>query len=313
MQADPRYRVDVRLGLLAAAAVAALAAAVPAGGAPQKQVGFSPARVLANGATYVDPQGDSDFVPDIVLVGVSNDNAGTVTFEVGFTNRPDGLTADDVIQIRIDSDGAFYTGRNGFETMLQVSAYGLEVLKDADGDYALTDTPVRGVFSGGLLTLQMSIRDLADTASIRFYVAADSLSSSPGIYDWAPDGDSLFRYIVDVPLLLDAWQTVQPKAGTTAVLTGAFTTNDAVPGTVTCAATLLGKRIAGTGRWTTATVLPAVPPSPDIARPGPYAYKATAGCSFKLPKTARRKTLKGTITVSKDGVVVRRAFSYRVR
>ena len=303
----------MRLGLLAAAAVAALLAAVPAGAAPQKQAGFSPTRLLANGATYVDPQGDSDFVPDIVLVGASNDNAGTVTFEVGFANRPDGLTPDDVIQIRIDSDGAFYTGRSGFETMLQVSAYGVELLKDANGDYQLTDTPVRGAFAGGLLTLQLSIRDLADTASIRFYVAADSLSESPGIYDWAPDGDSLFRYVVDVPLLLDAWQPAQPKAGTTAALTGVFTTNDAVAGTVTCAATLLGKRITGTTRWTTTAVLPAAPPTPDFVRPGPYAYKATAGCSFKLPKTARRKTLKGTITVTKDGVVVRRAFSYRVR
>lgn len=299
--------------LAAAAAVVALVSAGPAAAAPQKQVGFSPARALANGATYVDPQGDSDFVPDIVSVAVSNDDAGTVRFEIGFANRPDGLTTDDVVQIRLDSDGAFYTGRNGFESMLQVSVYGVELLRDSNGDYALSDARVQGGLTSGVLTLQLSIRDLADTASLRFYVAADSLSPSPGIYDWAPDGDSLFRYAVDVPLLLDGWATVQPKAGTTAALSGAFTTNDAVPGTVACAATLGGKRIAGTARWTTTSILPAEPPRPDFVRPGPYAYKATAACTFKLSKTARRKTLKGTITVSKDGVAVRRAFSYRVR
>src|SRR4051812_18007299 len=164
------------LRLLAAAAAAALVAAGPAMGAPQKQVGFSPTRVLANGATYTDRQGDSDFVPDIVSVAVTNDDAGTVRFQVGFANRPDGLTPDDVVQIRLDSDGAFYTGRSGFENMLQVSAFGVELLKDAAGEYTFTDARVQGAFSAGVLTLQLSIRDLADTSTLRFYVAADSLS-----------------------------------------------------------------------------------------------------------------------------------------
>jgi hypothetical protein len=306
------YRVRV-LRLLGAAA-AALVVAAPAVGGPLKQVGFSPATALANGTTYTDAQGDSDFVPDIVSVAASNDDAGKVTFQIGFANRPDGLTQDDVIQIRLDADGAFYTGRSGFEYMLQVSVFGVELLTDAGGDYALSAARVDGALSGGLLTLSLSIRDLADTGSLRFYVAADSISPSPGVYDWAPDGDSLFRYIVDVPLLLDRWETVQPpRAGTTFSLPGVFTTNDTQPGRVTCAASLGGKRVGGTARWAPTPVLPATPPSPEFVMPGPYAYKANVACSFKLPKTARRKTLKGTVTVDKDGVVVRRAFSYRVR
>ena len=61
---------------------------------------------------------------------------------------------------------------------------------------------MRGSFAAGVLTLDLSIRDLSDTASVRFYVAADTFYPSPDVYDWAPDGDALFRYIVDVPLLL---------------------------------------------------------------------------------------------------------------
>src|SRR5688500_6120146 len=126
--------------------------------------------------------------------------------------------------------------------MLQVSVYGVELLQEAGGTYTFTDVPVEGDLTTGVLTLTLSVRDLADTASLRFYVAADSVSPSPGIYDWAPDGDALFRYDVDVPLLLVSWDAVQPaKAGTTFTLSGVFSTNNSERGTVACAATLGGK------------------------------------------------------------------------
>jgi len=302
------------LRLLGVAAVAALVFAGPATAAPQKRVLLSPATRLANSQTYTDPAGDSRGVADIVSVTVSNDDAGKVAFKIGFANRPQELSADDVIQIPIDTDGAYYTGHNGFEYLLQVSVFGVELLRDAGGAYVESGVRVNGGFSNSVLTLELSIRDLSDTASLRFYVAADTIDPSPDIYDWAPDGDALFRYTVDVPLLLDRWDSVQaPKAGTTLTLSGLFTTNDLERGSVTCAATLGGKRLAGTSRWTPTPVLPASPPSPEFVMPGPFAYKAATACAFKLPKTARRKTFKGTITVAKDGVVVRRAFSYRVR
>jgi hypothetical protein len=307
------YLVRV-LRALVAAAVAALAATGPAWGAVQKRVLLSPTTRLANGTTYTDATGDNLGVADIVSVAVSNDNAGTVLFKIGFANRSQELTPDDVLQIPIDTDGAYYTGHNGFEYLLQVSVFGVELLKDSGGTYVFSDARVAATFANNVLTLQLGIRDLGDTASLRFYVASDTIYPSPEVYDWAPDGDSLFRYTVDVPLLLDRWEKVQPpKAATTFALPGVFTTNDTVAGAVTCAATLGGKRIAGAVRWTPTPVLPASPPTPDFVMPGPYAYKANVACSYKLPKTARRKTLKGTIAVSKDGVVVRRSFAYRVR
>ena len=75
------------LGALAAALV--LPGTAPA--AEQKRaLFFSPATVLENGAMFSDPAGDSDFVPDIVSVSVSNDNAGKIAFKVGFANRAIG-------------------------------------------------------------------------------------------------------------------------------------------------------------------------------------------------------------------------------
>jgi hypothetical protein len=297
-----------------AAVVAGVMLAGTAAASPQKRLGFSPATVLANGTKFFDPDGDSGFVPDITSVLVQNDDAGKIVFGVGFANRFDGLTSDDVIQIPLDADGAFYTGRNGFEYLLQVSLYGVEMLVDRGGTYTFSAAKVEGAFASGQLTLELDFRDVADTAALRFYVAADSLSPSPGIYDWAPDGDALYRYNVDVPLLLDKWDAVPlAKAGTTFTLSGLVTTNNPERGTVTCASTLAGRRLAGTGRWTAMPVAAPSPPSPEIATPGPYAFKATAACTFKLPKTARRKTLKGTMTLTKNGVTVRRSFSLRVR
>jgi len=307
------YRVRViRIAAIVAVA-AALVLAGTAAGSAQKQAGFSPTTVLKNGAKFVDPQGDSGSVADIVSVQVSNDDAGKIDFAIGFANRNGGLTMDDVIQIPLDADGAFYTGHNGFEYLLQVSVYGVELLVDAGGTYALGDATPDATFGDGVLTLEVDFRDLADTASLRFYVAADSLSPSPGVYDWAPDGDALYRYTVNVPLLVDQWDGIPtPTAGLTWALSGLVTTNNTERGGVTCAATLGRRRLTGTGRWTAMPVAAPGPPAGEIAPPGPYAYKAAVSCLFKLPKTARRKTVKGTITLTKDGVTVRRAFSQRV-
>jgi hypothetical protein len=307
------YRVGVARLVAALAVVTALALAGAAAGSPQKRLGFSPATILANGAKYVDPAGDSGFVPDIVSVEATNDNEGKIELGIGFANRTEGLTLDDVIQVPLDADGAFYTGHNGFEYMLQVSAYGVEMLVDAGGTYTFDDARVGATFANGVLTLELDFRDVDDTAALRFYVAADSLSPSPGVYDWAPDGDALYRYTVDVPLLVDKWDGLPTaRAGLTWALTGLVTTDDVQRGTISCAATLGGRRLPGTGRWTAMPLQPPSPPTPDIAMPGPYAYKATVACNFKLSKTARRKTLKGTVTLTKNGVTVRRAFSVRV-
>ena len=306
------YRGDVGRALAAALAGALLLSGLAAAAPLRKDVRSSPGKVAANGVTYQDAIGDSGFVPDIASVAVSNDNGGRITFRIEFANRPQ-FTSDDVVQVRIDADGAFYTGQSGFEYMLQVSAFGIDFLVDRAGTYGFGTGRLEASYVNGVLRLDTNVRDFADAAALRFYVAADSVSPSPGVYDWAPDGDALFHYVVNVPLLVDRWNEPEAaKAGATFTVSGVQTTNNAFPGSVRCTATVGARRLTGTGRWTPTPVLPPAPPDPALPTPGPYAYKATTACAFKLPKTAKRKVLRGTMTVTKDGVSVRRSFSARV-
>jgi hypothetical protein len=305
------YRADVGR-VLAAAAATALLVAGAAAAAPLKRVGFSPTVAGANAVTFADPAGDSGFVADIVSVAVSNDNQGKVVFEVTLANRPQ-FTEDDVIQIPIDVDGARYTGHNGFEYLLTVSVFGIGLLKDDNGAYTPDDAEVEADYTNGVLRLALSFRDLADTAALRFYVAADSVAPSPGVYDWAPDGDALFSYSVDVPLLVDRNYALDPaKAGKTFAVGVAVTTNNATPANVTCSARLGTRLLAGKGRWKSVPVVPPAPVAGETPAERPYAYKADVECAFALPKKAKGKPLRGTLTATKNGVTVRRAFAVRV-
>jgi hypothetical protein len=82
--------------LLAATAVAAAAAVLPATGS------------AAGSVTYADPTGDGRGAPDIQRVAVSNDDTGRITFRIAVDALPDG--SDVRIHLFLDTDRNDTTG-----------------------------------------------------------------------------------------------------------------------------------------------------------------------------------------------------------
>lgn len=271
---------------------------------------------FANSMSFTDPVGDSGAKPDISGGTVSNDDAGKLTFTVTFANRP-VLSPGDYVEIFIDADNAAWTGNEGFEYVLDYSfdsSPATSELTHWDGSQysTVTSATVNGSYAGGTLTLSLSFRALDDTAKLRFFVYSDSGANEDDTdFDDAPHGNDVFSYQVKVPLLFDAFKApAKVKAGKGATAAMSVTTDDEVHGVVTCRATIAGKSVRGQGSWVGVLLVPRPSPAGDTA--SPFAYKGVAFCTWKLPKTAKRKLLKGTMTAAKEGLTVSRPFSARI-
>lgn len=272
-------------------------------------------RSSANSTSFADPVGDSGAKPDISGVTVTNDDAGKLTFSVAFANRP-ALLPNDFVEVFVDADNAAWTGDDGFEYILLYSldaSPATSELQHWDGTQYVTVTTatVTGSYAAGTLTLSLSFRALADTAKLRFFVYSDSSANEEDTdFDDAPH-EGVFSYQVKIPLLFDAFKApAKVKAGKSATAGLALTTDDEVHGVVTCRATIAGKPVHGQGSWVGVLLVPRPSPAGDTA--SPFAYKGVAFCTWKMPKTAKRKLLKGTITAAKEGLNVSRSFSVRV-
>jgi hypothetical protein len=290
------------------AVVIALVAAGGAAGIPR--------RSSANSMSFTDPVGDSGAKPDISGGTVSNDDAGKITFTVAFANRP-ALIPGDFVEIFIDADNAAWTGNEGFEYVLEYSfdpSPATSELTVWDGtQYSTVNTAtVNGSYAAGALTLALSFRALGDTARLRFFVYSDSSANEEDIdFDDAPHGEAVFSFGLKVPLLFDAFKApAKVKAGKSATAAMTVTTDDAIHGVVRCRATIAGKPVRGQGSWVGVQLVPR--PSPAGDTPAPFAYKGVAFCTWKVPKTAKQKLLKATITAAKEGLTVSRSFSVRV-
>jgi len=273
-------------------------------------------RSAANSTSFTDPVGDSGAKPDITGGTVSNDDAGKITFTVAFANRP-ALVPGDFVEIFIDADNAAWTGNEGFEYVIDYSfdtSPPTSELTHWDGTQysTVTTATVNGSYAGGTLTLSLSFRALNDTGKIRFFVYSDSSADEEDTdFDDAPHGEAVFSYQVKIPLLFDAFKApakVKAGKGATAALT--VTTDDEAHGGVTCRATIAGKPVHGQGSWVPLWLVTAISPAGDVATP--FGYKGLTFCSWKVPKTAKRKLLKGTITAQKEGLTATRSFSVRV-
>ena len=292
------------------ALAAVVLALVAAGGA----VGHS----AANSTSFTDPVGDSGTKPDITGGTVSNDDAGKITFTVALANRP-ALIPGDFVEIFIDADNAAWTGNEGFEYVIEYSfdrfdsSPATSELTHWDGTQyaAVTTATVTSSYAAGTLTLSLSFRALDDTAKLRFFVYSDSSANEEDTdFDDAPS-DEVFSYQVKVPLLFDAFKPpAKVKSGKSATAALAVTTDDDVHGIVRCRGTIAGKPVRGQSSWVGVLLAPRPSPAGDTA--SPFAYKGVAFCTWKVPKTAKRKLLKGTMAAAKEGLTVSRSFSVRI-
>lgn len=265
------------------------------------------ARLTGNAASYVDPSGDGASAPDISAVDVMNDDRGDVTVRVTIANRQ-APAAEDWLALFLDVDDVTDDqGSLQAEYAVVADSGGGHFLQLGDGEpqevppVALTS--FSSSFANGALTLRFNQRDLQDTTALNLWLRTGTDGDE---YDDAPDGDDVWEYRVISPTLY-VLAFAPPKAARAGqTVRGLLTVRGARQGTarIGCTATIGGRRVQGKADWFTFSV---------VAGGTASVVKADPRCAWAIPKDARGKLMRGTMTLSQDGLQVSRAFSVRVR
>jgi len=250
---------------------------------------------------YNDPSGDSGAAPDVTGATVSSTADGSMVFRVGITNLP--ASGDAQTLLLIDSDANPDTGR--------VDSAGADFffyVDQADSTYSFGrwtgsawnwDTPystVRVNTASTGVTITVNRTELGNTNQVNFWTRTRTAGGGEGNEDTAPD-DGLWNYDLNAggPDIQGVTITTKPAFGPKAGKRFAIEiaglklppSDQPVsilpqPESTTCAATLAGRRLAG------------------------------SGCSWKLPKKARGKSLVVSVTVTYQGASKTIPFNFRV-
>ena len=294
---------------LLAAALVGLALAASAAGA-------------AADASYTDPAGDptDPTAPDITDVQVTSTPDGVVSFRVTIANYQT-LPPLSGVAVGLDVDKRPETGDGGVDVMLAyvVDPWDAPVVGfarwDENEDELVDVDPipaaVSATFSGGVLTITAPRSELFYPISFRFAVVSlilDGLFDADPAFDLAPDGESFWTYDL-APLPPPALSaspvaaTKRPAAGKRLVVTTTVTRTDkslmAPPVETACTARV------GTAKMKTSSTF--VPTTEPVSL-----GEGKAVCVLNVPKNARGKTLRGTITARSAGASVTKQFSFRV-
>jgi hypothetical protein len=246
-----------------------------------------------------DPVGDSNGAPDITGVTVANDLSGTILFVVEVANRT-GFAANDDILIYIDSDRSALTGYadrgGGADYLLGIDAASQQpglARWNGTGFAPVAGTTLRLTWANGYV-VGVNHAELGATGDFGFFVRTRLKGGATGQFDVAPaDG---YRAYTIAPPHIEAigarFTPAAPRAGSTFRLSSVQlqfeTAERAAAATFTCRATLVAKRIRGTGR---------------------------GGCTFKLAKSAKGKRFTITISAAAAGGEAEAfgPYSFRVR
>jgi len=292
-----------RLGVLLV--LAALVVGVPAA------LGGS-THAAANSQTFADSVGEDASAPDITNIAVSNDDAGLITFQVNIPNRP-ALTPDMFVVIFLDTDQKPTTGAADFlgaEYAIDLESGSVNLFQWNGSDFVLapSQTSLTFAYSSGA-TIRVSAADLGKTKGINFWaVAASGAIDASGnpvppeqIHrDYAPDinhGTYAYKVLTKLVLTVTAFTTSPKpaKAGRPFSVSLAATQNDTGgpvgSGTVVCTASLAGTRVVAVRH---------------------VVSNGVATCLWRIPKTAKGRIIRGTITLTVQGTRVTRPFSARV-
>jgi hypothetical protein len=269
--------------------------------------------VAAGGQRYADPRDDSGTAPDITDVSVVSDESGQLTFGVTLANR-ESLDADDCVAVAVDADRQLTTGDEGIDYVIGIdhATPFVQAWSETRGTWAdASARTFRYSWDAGVATFQIDRSELGWTPGFQFWVGAwDGTADGPS--DLAPSEYDRWTYSLHLPFALrlvpDRFDlTEKPKAGKSFSLAAHVIREDTGAtlhaGTIRCAASLAGKPLKASmkPRFFSITISDG---SGDFTQ---------AVCDWKLPKTAKGKTLRASVTVSLAGKSVRRAFTAEVR
>jgi hypothetical protein len=252
--------------------------------------------------SFTDPAGDSGPAPDITSVRVAHDAAGLLSFAV--TTTQPTLAADAWFWVYIDTDRSASTGQ-------AVQGIGADLMLLSDGDGGLVfriqgsslivdfQSGLQAAYANGTFTAQLNRTALGSTDRFAFVVESEQDDANGDAIgsDFAPDAAPAYEYSF-VPLVLTAGPVKatpkRPLAGKRFAVSAAVTRSDGQPftaGTVRCSA-----RAGSAG-----------------LKPAGSVTAGSARCVMTVPKKAKGKVLRGSLTVSaEDSAPVTRTFAIRV-
>jgi len=263
------------------------------------------AQAASADSSFTDPTGDSGVAPDITAVTAANDAAGNLTFTVRTTLT--ALTADDEIDIWLDSDNNGATGDHGIEYGLFIGSTGWEFDKWDGAKYVqATAASASAAYSSGLATFKVNKADIGVGTGLAFWADSGRWDANNTLIgsDLAPDGTSVYSYTLTTPakptapLSLSAGApsfSPKPRAGALETIRIPITRSDTgaglVSGTAVCSVKI--------GTVPAASVVGSI-------------RSGAAYCKLRIPASAHGKTLRGTVKVHFKNASATRAFSAHI-
>ena len=276
-------------------------------------------------ASYSDPLGDASCCNDLGAVTVTNDAAGAITFRIEMPHDP-SPEAGRPVMIWLNTDLDRSTGgvpglpngqafrRFGADyrivldtagdpkAFLQFLSYGREVFVgtlDASYDHGWTVAVDRRLIGGGS-AFEFFVLGFQIDAGASWLVTDDAPDAAQGAWGWKYDTG--LPPLVTRPTLTAGQAQLgpnPPRAGRRLVARVPFelTSTESVPLSARCSASVGGRalRTSSVG---------------DFNR---NLDNGTAVCAWIVPRTARGKLVRGSVTVVAGGATVRRSFVARAR
>jgi hypothetical protein len=266
----------------------------------------------ANSQTYQDATAEDPEAPDLTTITVSNDDTGLITFKLGVANRP-SLTPDMLFLVFLDTVPNAGDGDSlGADYALQLVTGNAALYKWSGSDFesAPSQSAVSFTYEPSGPAIRLSAAELGNPKTFQFVVLAVSgiLVDANGDSDFtnahddlAPNaGGGLYAYQVRTTVTLKAVGfTTSPKparAGKTfsvgLAATQSTTGRLVSRGSMVCSATIGATR----------------------ARLRAKRVRNGVGtCVWMIPKTAKGKTIRGTVTLVVEGAQLKRPFAAKIR
>lgn len=257
--------------------------------------------------SFSDQVGDGGTAPDLSTVSVTNDAAGTYSFDVAFATA---LTSTSVVDIYLDTDLNPSTG--------DPQSAGAEVaIEDVESDQSFgfykwdgtkwnftSAVAIHVTGSNDLKDLKFDIgtADLGAVTGFNFFAESVDGDGGAGHFDDAPSGAAVWQYKLQqqVKLSLFAAKASAVKAGGTWLMALAAKRSD-TGATLGSEGTIVCKATSGSTKLVLTT----------------HAFVTTSGgsaavCAFRVPKKLKHKLLHGTMTVSYEGASITHSFTTKV-
>ena len=262
----------------------------------------------ANSITFQDSVGDEDArAPDVSTVVVANDDAGLLTFEVHFANRP-ALGPGEELSLWFDTDNNFRTGLLGSDRFIELVGSDL-VLMDGESFDEVPTTTLAAVPGPSTVTIRIGVKELgvAPGASFHFYIWADANPDDDDVSDVDTAPDDFFEgWVYEIkaspPTMSAAALTCtptparsgKPVTGKTRVTFARGAAAEPLPSTATVTWTAVVGSIKLRPRGTT--------------RQPSGALSAT----WLVPKSSKGKRLRVSVTVTAENVTVSKSQLCRI-